>query len=749
MPALFALTLFLAAALLFLVEPLIGKALLPHLGGAPAVWNTCLVFFNLALLAGYLHAHATSRCLSAARQARWHLLLLPVPVAAFAAGWWWFGSPLPVAAGLLPVDQDYPMLPLLGLLTLAVGVPFAVLATTSPLVMRWFAAVGGQRGRDPYYLYAASNAGSLLGLLAYPLLVEPRLELAQQQWAWAVAATLTFGLIGVCAFLVACRAPSTAPVTTPTGPSLPVEPLSRARLLRWLGLAALPAALLMAVTSHLTTDLAPVPLLWVVPLAVYLVSFIVVFAWWPEQARRLLGRLTPMLLLFLVILFESGAAEPVALIAALHLLVFAAVAFLCHGELARDRPVAEHLTAFTLMLSLGGVLGGLACALVAPVAFRRLGLIEYPLAVVLAALVRPGSGGGRLRRTDLLLPLGLAGLTFALSRSAPALLGSAPADPSTPAVDRLLQGGLTFGLPAVLAFALVARPLRYALALAALLLVAPLEGMRHGVVLWTERNFFGTLRVTRSHDGRFVRLVHGTTQHGQQRLGEDGPPTPLMYYHPTTPVGRALRALPADRLRRVGVVGLGCGALAAYAAPGQRWTFYEIDPAVVRIARDERYFTFLGTCRGDTEVVLGDARRRLQEAPDGCYDVLVLDAFSSDAIPVHLLTFEAFELYLRKLAPGGILLLHLSNRYLELPPLVARIATAFDPPLPARVEHDMPTPREADEGKFASTWMAVARQADALAGVAAPPRWHPERSPSPVLWTDQFSNLLGAWRQAD
>ncbi|MFO0926340.1 MAG: fused MFS/spermidine synthase [Gemmataceae bacterium] len=749
MPLLFALTLFVAAALLFLVEPLVGKLLLPALGGTPAVWNTCLVFFNVALLAGYLYAHGTSRRLPAARQARWHLLVLLAPVTALAAGWWLAGSPLPVLTGLLPTDHDYPMLPLLGLLAVAVGLPFAALATTSPLLMRWFAAAGGPAGRDPYYLYAASNAGSLLGLLAYPLLVEPALPLHRQQTWWAVAAAAEFALIGLCAVVVARWAPSSAVEPTMADTPASVEPIAPRRMLRWLGLAALPAALLMAVTSHLTTDLAPVPLLWVLPLALYLISFIVVFAWWPERVQRALGRVTPMLLLFLVVLFVSNAAEPVVLVVTLHLGVFVAVTFLCHGALALDRPASEHLTAFYLTLSLGGVVGGLACAIVAPVAFARLGLLEYPVAVVLGALVRPGTGIDRPRWSDFLLPLGLAGLTVALAWGGDAFFGPVADDPTQAATDRLIRGAVTFGLPTVLAYCLVNRPLRYALALAVLIAATPLERRQHGQVLLTERNFFGTLRVTRTLDGRFVRLVHGTTQHGQQRTDEDGPPTPLMYYHPTTPVGRALRALPDQRLQRVGLVGLGCGALAAYARPGQHWTFFEIDPAVARIAADERYFTYLKECRGEVDVVLGDARRRLHEVPDGSLNALVLDAFSSDAIPVHLLTREAFELYLRKLTPDGVLLLHLSNRYLDLPPLVARIAASFDPPLIARTETDYPSPREAEEGKFASTWTAVARRPADLAGVAVPPRWQPERTPARVLWTDQFSNLLGAWRQPD
>jgi hypothetical protein len=742
---LFAVTLFLSAALLFLVQPLVGKLLLPLAGGTPAVWNTCLVFFQALLLLGYLYAHRSTSRLGARRQAGWHLPVLLAPPLAFALGLAWFASPLPVLAWLLPADQDYPVFGLLALLAIAVGVPFLVLSTTAPLLQSWFARSGRPAGRDPYFLYAASNAGSLLGLLGYPFLVEPNLPLANQQRLWAIGVVVCLALVAICA--VVSRRGGTEVVGW-RGIVLPAAPLERARVLRWVVLAALPSGLLVSVTAHLTTDVAPVPLLWVVPLALYLWSFIVVFAWWPARLHRLLGRVTPMLLVFLTVALVTGATEPLAPVATLHLLAFLAVALLCHGELAGDRPPAGQLTAFYLWLSAGGVLGGLLCALVAPLVFARLGLVEYPLALLLAALVRPAADRppGGWRWSDLLAPVALGLVTAALMLLVPRWLGPAPAQESPDYLpDRLLRVGLMVGAPAAVSFALVRRPMRFALCLGALFLAGTLDREQRGLVLLTRRNFFGTLQVNRTLDGTFVRLVHGNTRHGQQRLDEDGPPRPMMYYHERGPVGRLLRSLPEKRLKRVGVVGLGVGAMAAYARPGQEWTFYEIDPAVVRIARDSDHFTFLEHCRGECAIVLGDARRELARESEGTFDLLAIDAFSSDAIPVHLLTREALALYVALLRPNGLLVMHLSNRYLDLPPLVGRLAADHDPPLVARKDEDWATDEEREDGKYASTWVVLARREADLGKLAKDPRWQRIR-PARAGWTDDFSNLLSVWK---
>lgn len=756
LPALFAVTLFVGASLLFMVQPLVGKLLLPLVGGSPGVWNTCMVFFQAVLLAGYLYAHRATGRLGVRRQAVFHLVLLLAVVVWFKVALTWTGSPMPVVGSLLPEDQDYPTLALVGLLGLAVGGPFFVLCTSSPLLQRWFAATGCKGAKDPYFLYAASNAGSLFGLLGYPLLVEPRLTLAEQQWVFAGGFCVLVALVFVCAATLLKAKPESGVDEARAAAARPARrtALPAARIARWVFLSALPSSLLLGVTTHVSNTLAPVPLLWAVPLSLYLISFIVVFARWPESAHRAVGRVTPVLLLFVVLSLLMDATEPFFLIGSLHLGAFFGVCLLCHGELARNRPPAEHLTAFYFWLSVGGVIGGLCNGLVAPVVFHRLGLLEYPLALILAATVRPRAeepGVVPLRFRDVAFVAGLLALSLGLVVVVPKLVGPRPApeDPES-LTFRLLRGSLTFGIPAAAAFALVRRPARYALALAALFLAGAFDYGQRGDTLHMERNFFGVVRVSRSPDGRFVRLIHGTTVHGQQRTDEPGRPRPLTYYYEWGPVGRLFDDLSkkAQPPRRVGVVGLGTGAVSYYAQPGQNWTFFEIDPAVVRIAQNPAYFRFLSNCRADSlDIVLGDARRQLSRFPDGGFDVLILDGFCSDSIPVHLLTREAFALYFQKLAPDGVLAVNVTNPHLDVAPLVARTTATLHPAPTIRYRKDAVTETLRLEGKTASEWMVLARDYDSLGPVAWDPYWDLYRAvPDGPVWRDDFANVLGVWR---
>jgi SAM-dependent methyltransferase len=754
LPGLYAATLFVGATLLFLIEPHVGKRLLPLVGGTPGVWNACLVFFQATLLAGYFYAHRSITRLGVRRQAGLHLALLLVVLLAFKIAVAGTGSPVPIVSSLVPADQDYPILGVVELLVVAVGVPFFVLSTTAPILQRWFASTGHASSRDPYFLYAASNAGSLFGLLAYPFLIEPRLSLETQQWAWAVCVGLYLVLVLLCGLSVLRRhdpAAAEAELPLPTPIFEKSTPITTPRVLRWIGLAALPSSLLLGSTVHVSTDLAPVPMLWVVPLALYLVSFILVFARWPDSVHRVVGRITPMLLVFVVLSLLTEAAEPLGLIAGLHFAALFGVCLVCHGELAKDRPPPEHLTAFYLWMSVGGVLGGLFNALLAPVLFQS--MVEYPLALAVAGLVRPRSqstSGSPLCLIDGALLLGLLGLAIALVTTIPTWFASpADADSADALIARFLRGGLMFGIPAAIAFALVRKPVRFAIALGSLLAVGSFDSSQLGETLHMERNFFGVVRVTRSPDGKFIRLVHGTTLHGEQRADEPGRPRPMTYYHEKGPVGYLFRSLPAERVKKVAVVGLGTGAVAFYARPGQQWTFYEIDPAVARVARE--YFSFLSSCQATScEVILGDARRKLSQAPDGEFDLIMLDAFSSDAIPVHLLTREAIQLYVQKLAPGGVLAMHVSNNHLDLPPLVDHLAADHDPPLAARYCRDFPTDAEKRDGKLGSQWMVLARSETDLGAMAKGPTWFPVReSRRGPVWRDDFANLLWAWKRKD
>lgn len=760
LPTLFATTLFVGATLLFLVQPLVGKLLLPLVGGTPGVWNTCMVFFQIALLGGYLYAHRSVARFGVRRQAALHLGVLALVLIAFKVSLVATNSPVPVADQLLPSDQDYPIFGVVALLAVAVGVPFFVLSTTSPLLQRWFAATGHPSAKDPYFLYAASNAGSLLGLLAYPLLIEPRFTLATQQSGWAAGVVVYLMFVTTCAIVV-------LRTSRPAVEGMPVEApkttIPSRRIWRWVGLSALPSSLLLGVTTHVTTHLAPVPLLWVVPLALYLLSFILVFAHWPDGLHRFVGRLTPLLLVPVVLTLLMGATEPMVLIGGVHMLAFFGVCLVCHGELAKDRPPTEHLTRFYFWMSVGGVVGGTMNALIGPVLFKQIGMVEYPLALALAALVRPRheDGHDRLRLRDGVWLAGLFAASLALVLTIPKYV-ALPAEINSPgAVDAwLTRSALMFGLPVLLAYVLMRKPARYALALAAVMLAAAFDPGANGDTLHKERNFFGVLRVTKSPDGKYIRLVHGTAVFGQQRADEPDPPRPMRGYHEDGPVGHLFESIPPHKVKEVAVVGLGTGAAAAYAKPGQKWVFYEIDPSVARIAGNPAYFRFLSSCKAaGVEVVLGDARRKLMQADDAKFDLILLDAFSSDSIPVHLLTREAIQLYMKKLAPGGVLALHVSNDHLDLPPLVARLAADHNPPLAVRACHDIATELEVADGKTDSRWMVLARTEavlEPLEPVPAPrPRggktldWKPVPATDGPVWRDDFANLLKVWKKGE
>jgi hypothetical protein len=755
---LFAITLFVSAFLLFLVQPLVGKLLLPKLGGTPAVWNACLVFFQAMLLAGYGFAHAATAQLGSRRQAILQLVILALPA---------FVLPITIGSNAFRGASavEHPVLVILVQLAIAVGLPFFVVSTTSPLLQRWFADTGHTSARDPYFLYAASNLGSMLALIAYPVLVEPEFSLPDQSRIWALGYAVYAVLVVACAVAL-WRGRHDAPLGV-TAKQPPTPPPSWPRRLRWVLLAFVPSSFLLGTTTYISTDIAPIPLLWVIPLALYLLSFIVVFAKKPAVSHALAGRLLPIAGLMLTLVLLTGATElrglPVSVLISLHLGTFYLAALVAHGELARDRPATDHLTEFYLWMSVGGVLGGAFNALLAPIIFQRTGLAEYPLVIVLACMIRPACAlansqakapapasapvGGRFSPWTVILPAGIGALTVGLVYLTAWLrMELSP-----------LRTGVMFGLPCVLVYTLVDRPVRYGLGLAALLLagiVNPDQSLRH-----LERNFFGVLKVAEAHDsqrGRFRILYHGNTIHGQQSLDNldaDGRHEPLTYYHRTGPIGHLfeewLDVQPAGR--RVAAVGLGTGSLAWYARAGDDWTFYEIDPAIQRIAEDPAYFNFLSECRTDQRrIVLGDARLKLEEAADHSFDLIVLDAFSSDSIPMHLITAEALALYQQKLASGGIIAFHVSNRYLRLQPIVGKLAEQAR--LAARGWDDLTEDKTA--GKLPSQWLILAeRDADFGklvwphgANHLADARWEQLRPEARTpLWTDAFSNLLSAF----
>jgi hypothetical protein len=703
---------FLAAALLFCAQLIIARLLLPTFGGAPAAWNTAMVFYQVVLLLGYLWAHLLTHHLAPRWQLLAQALVLALPIAALPFA-------LPSGAGLPPPEQ--PVTALLARLGLIAGAPLFAVSTLSPLLQRWFSVTGDPRHADPYFLYAASNLGSLLGLLAYPFAIEPRSTVPQQSFGWAVVYGALVVLSVGCGAL-SLRAPPAA------RPDAVVLAIPLRRQLRWGVLAAVPSSLLLSVTTYVSSDIGSAPLLWAVPLGLYLLTFVIAFSSRLRLPETGLRRALILALVPVAMALAAELTEPIALLTALHLAAFFVAALVCHSVLARDRPDAGDLTRFYLWVSLGGALGGAFTALLAPVLFDR--VLEYPLVLVGAAYLGAPDDAAPFRRRDLLYPVGLGALTAGL-----ALVFQVDQRSPSPAVL-----ALAFGVPSVGCFFLSRHRLRFALSLGAVLLVGQSFAAGQGRVVWAARSFFGVHRVTR--DGRFHRLLHGHTVHGVQDLDASRAAEPLGYYGRQGPLGQIFAALALVPDEPIAAIGLGAGAVAAYGAPHQPITFYEIDPVVREIATDARFFRYLPNAAASVTVVLGDARRSLETAPDGAYRLMILDAYSSDAVPVHLLTREAVELYLRKLKPGGVLAFHISNRHLKLEPVVARLAK--DRGLVIRVaEVEAVSEEERGAGWLPSQWAAVARDPSDLRELLRSTHWRePEDDGEVKVWTDDFSSLL-------
>lgn len=730
MLVLFTATIFLSAALLFVVEPMFARMALPMLGGSPAVWNTALVFYQAMLLLGYSYAHVLSR-LTARKQALFHSVVLLLPLLVL---------PISAARNGTPPGGENPIPWLLALLVTAVGLPFFVVSTGGSLLQRWFARTGHGSARDPYFLYAASNLGSLLGLLAYPFVIEPNLRLAIQSLSWSVGYIVLALLTLTCAWLALRPGSPRAAKPAPAGPAHAVAPIPWPRRLRWVLWAFIPSSLLLGVTTHLTTDVGSMPLLWVIPLALYLTTFTIAFGRPYLVPRNLLLRAFSILVVVLSVSLAARANEPFAFILGLDLVFLTMAGLLFHGLLAEDRPDPSHLTGFYLWVAFGGVLGGLFNALVAPLIFTS--VLEYPLVLVLACMVAPAITSPRAANQkpfgplDVVLPAIVGLLT----------LGAIFLVTKFRQADSRLVILLTFAWPAFFVFSFSRRPVRFGLGIAALLLAAQTFTVGGGKLLHEERSFFGVHRVIETAGGKHL-LLHGSTFHGLQWIDPAKRDQPLSYYHREGPFGQVFaERAKAPRPLFVGLVGLGAGALVAYARPGDHWTAYEIDPVVDRLARDPQWFTYIHDAPISLRTVLGDGRLSLAAEPGARYDVLVLDAYSSDAIPVHLLTGEAMRLYVSRLAPGGVLAFNLSNRHLDLRPVLA--ALARDQGLVCRLHDDLAvTPEQFVAGRFPARVAVVARTLADLGGIALDPRWvEPRIRPDLRLWTDDYSSLLPIYR---
>lgn len=705
---------FSAATLLFWVQPMFGKIVLPLLGGTPAVWTAALLFFQSALLIGYLYAHLLGRYLPFKAQIVVHTAVLLLAALCL---------PIGVPADVVPPSSGMPALWLFGLFTVTVGAPYTAIAATSPLLQRWFSLSSHEAASNPYRLYAASNAGSLIGLLGYPLLVEPIAGASLQSVLWStgfLALAALIAVTGTCLQLI--NSGNAVPFTR----SAPASWFDR---FRWVALAFVPSSLLLGVTTHITTDIAAMPLLWAVPLALYLVTFIIAFTPQSLIPREILLKAEALSLVILSAMMWFDGSNSAGL--AISLAGFFIIALARHSELASIKPQAGQLTEFYLWLSAGGALGGVFNAVLAPELFSR--ITEYPLTLVAAGLTRlllvPAGQRTQLRITDFaLLAIALAG--------AAALRAT-----NTNAADIplwIVVVGIACLSLAVYHFQTSAS--RFALGLCAMLVL--LHGRSDSNTIVEARSFFGAYRVYKSADANFVILSHGTTIHGAQSATQPRP-SPLTYYVTEGPLGQAIGAMRMSRNSlRYGVVGMGAGASACHSRPSDLWTFFEIDPLVVHLAKEQGSFRFLKECTPSARIVVGDARLSLSREANAGFDVIIMDAFSSDSIPTHLMTREALSLLRTKLAPGGVILFNISNRYLKLEPVVANTARAAG--LLGISQVYLASEAQQKNLVTSSQWIALSDSASALERIAETGHWHalqPDVKSS--VWTDDYSSLLG------
>jgi len=722
---------FLSALLLFSVQPLFTKMVLPRLGGSPAVWSVAMVFFQTLLLAGYAYAHLLMRIRHRVITVAIHLLLLLVAMATL---------PLSIATGWGdPPTSGYAVW-LLGLFAVSIGLPFFALAANNPLLQAWFVRTGHPAGPDPYFLYASSNIGSFLALLSYPVLLEPMFTLHTQDLMWTTGYGLLILLIAACGALL-LRSPALAEADMQTEET-PAPPPSWGLRARWIFLAAVPSGLLIAVTAHISTDVAAAPLLWVLPLSLYLLTWVLVFQSRPLLPHKWMLMVQPLAIAGVVILLAVGGEQNLLLTLGGHQLCFFLIAMACHGELARTRPAAKYLTGFYVALSFGGMLGGLFAGLIAPFTFSW--IAEYPILLALVALCRPASNERLPRWSRWYWPF-LAVLAVVLI--APAFHPSGKLWTWFEDHRVAVAGGIGV-LAALLALPLNANRWKvFATVVVALVLIRAYPSDNGRVE--TVRSFFGVHKIVVTPNGQYHVLMHGTTIHGAEKfLNDDGSPVtgrpePISYYHKDGGIGQAITAIRERKGAplRVAVIGVGSGTLACAAEPGETWTFFEIDQSMVDAARDPRYFNYINSCQPDLKPVIGDARLTFAREPDGIYDLIIVDAYSSDAIPIHLATEQAMKIYKDKLAPQGAVVMHVSNRHLELESVVVGIADAND--LKSWVYNE--DSGRDDEYIFSTDVVVSAREEADVGRLASSDKWaETEPTEGQRVWTDDYSNILGA-----
>lgn len=715
---LFSLTLLCSAFLLFSLQPLVGRMLLPTLGGAPAVWNGCMFFFQALLFGGYLYAHFLLH--AKGKRALFLQLFLFCGALFF----------LPVSFGEIEAPQtgDSPLFWLLEALFYRVAVPFFALSSLAPLLQGWFSRLPHKDSENPYFLYAASNGGSFLALLLYPFVIEPLYALQEQASSWRYLFVILCFFLGSCALLFYRRGLEIHDVE---GDSELLSKLSVKQCLYWIFLAFVPSSYMLGVTGYLTTDVAPVPLLWVVPLMLYLLTFVIAFAKGGKGYMRYAAILLPIFLMATFGLFSFKQTQ--FFLAPLHLATFFCAALVAHTQLFLSRPSARKLSLFYLFVSFGGMCGGVFNALLAPVIFT--GLTEYPLILLLCVFLYPVRvvfGEKRAIFRDFLYPFFL----FAVIRLVLTILDRSD-------LLSVMNVSIFFILLSVPVFLFYARPLRFVLAL----LVICYTGSslaKTGEPIFADRSFFGTVRVLSGESttiGRYHQLAYGNIRHGLQGQEEKWLTEPLSYYHREGVMARFFETYKSESVSwRIGVVGLGTGAVACYGSPEQSWRFYEIDPIVVELAQNNAYFSYLESCTPQADIVLGDARLSLMAEPEGAFDLLQIDAFNSDFIPMHLLTSEALSLYMSRLKVGGILLFHISNRYLNLEPVLANLAEKLGY---AALRLETPSDPTDSLLKSRTVWIAFSAEKSRLTPLLEQDFARiAEADHNVAVWTDDFANII-------
>ncbi len=725
----FALTLFVSAFLLFSVQPFFAKMVLPLLGGSPAVWSVAMVFFQAMLLAGYLYAHFVSRYLTPRIAAFIHLFVMAAAL---------LFMPIAVPAGWeTPPDQGQPFW-LLGLFAVSVGLPFFAVSANGPLLQDWFAKSGHPHSDDPYFLYGASNLGSFASLFLFAALIEPRLAVPEISQGWMGGFIVLVALIIVCAVFSGSGYFPSKNSDMVRAQSILTMPVSKLQVAKWIGLSFIPSGLLVAVTAHISTDVAATPFVWIIPLAIFLLTFVFAFARRRIFSVSVLSASTTILAVGALASATVGYMMPVLPNLLLNLVFFFSAALLCHTVLVDQRPAPDRLTTFYLWMSFGGVLGGIFTSILAPFIFTR--IVEYPILVILSLFCIPDTWQGNKK-------------LLILASCAAAILATIISNPAF--ADAYVRDHKIIFIMAFCVFAIFSH--LYLLRDQSWLIVQIIliSGLLFGStgakeIISIERSFFGVISAYESPDKKYILMSHGSTVHGAMEKTDDGKkPEPLTYYHRSGGIAKSLFAAqqkwglaPLGRNANVGVIGLGTGSILCHRKPNEDWVSFEIDAAVTAMASDPSIFRFVPECGQNDPIIIGDARLKIAEQPDGKFDYLLIDAFSSNSIPVHLMTDEAFQLYFSKMAHDGVLAIHISNRYLELASIIQAIAAkngysgrigAFDVDEKQRQMHI-----------DSSLVVVLAKTEAALGSMTQNQQWSklPDLGTKP--WTDNSSDLLGA-----